>query len=45
MAPAAANLLAGVLGYDKAWRARQIADFNRIAAAFLPSQQTKSNRR
>jgi hypothetical protein len=36
MAPAAANLLAKVLGHDKAWQARQIADFNKIAAAFLP---------
>jgi len=38
MAPAAAKLLATVLGHDEAWQARQIADFNEIAAAFLPSQ-------
>jgi glycerol-3-phosphate dehydrogenase len=38
MAPAAAKLLATALGHDQAWQARQIADFNKIAAAFLPSQ-------
>jgi glycerol-3-phosphate dehydrogenase len=37
MAPAAASLLATVLGHDKAWQPRQIADFNEIAAAFLPN--------
>jgi len=38
MAPAAASLLAKVLGHDKRWQARQVADFNEIAAAFFPSQ-------
>jgi glycerol-3-phosphate dehydrogenase len=36
MAPAVARLLAATLGRDEDWQRRQLADFNEIAAGFLP---------
>ena len=36
MAPAAARLLAATLGRDENWEQRQLADFQKIAAGFLP---------
>jgi glycerol-3-phosphate dehydrogenase len=40
MAPAVARLLAGELGRDDAWQQDQLAQFQKIAVHFAPSQST-----